>query len=573
MPEDSTAPDEEFRLAPIEEDEELGFADTSANEPEKIVAPEPSLDTTERLIPVTCSACKTRMYAGEDQIGMWKRCPDCERLTEIRYVEPKFRYVVEIDESGGYSVRPPEVTAGPERRINVDYSKESLLGEEAPEYVETRSFGEQQPKLEKMLQSLLDSKEEKEKARKEKEFRERVDNEIDQFRRERNSPSSGDPLARLIAEKEGSAYERNSGISETKSDPPDEESGPLPLRPSPSAPPKKTLPKPPQSPAPVPVPPRKNDSVNHGPSPSGKSVTEKPTATVREKRSGASTREWDPGPTPFWPGIANFLEPFYSAHNRKKLFVLFIFGLIANFCLEKVMSIIVRATLDSDPGKMISWGEMGILGFGFFLGGFFGVVWFVLVLMFSISILVSTSSGKIKVKNWVMFDLHLGISYVFWTALILFVSGYPGIFLIWGIEAFHPMNELPQVMIKLAIFLVGVFVTFPILFLCVTETDTFFGGWPKKTLGSLVRMPLLWVKFFTSILIFATLPVALLLAWLGLTLDFQDSWWIQSIGYYLTIALLKTLLWGFFPLIYFRFLGRVSWVISQEYPKLIEADD
>jgi len=95
---------DEFRLAPIDDEEELKLAPLAEEEARKI-APDFPLDTDLRLLPVVCSACKTRMYATENQVGMWKVCPDCLRETEIFYVEPEFRYTVELSEDGGYIVK------------------------------------------------------------------------------------------------------------------------------------------------------------------------------------------------------------------------------------------------------------------------------------------------------------------------------------------------------------------------------------------------------------------------------------------------------------------------------------
>jgi len=251
--------------------------------------------------------------------------------------------------------------------------------------------------------------------------------------------------------------------------------------------------------------------------------------------------------------------------------VLFIIGFLANFFLERVKSALGHVFLETHPegtAYIMSYADMGLFSVSFFIGMFFGIIWLVLVLLFGISILTTTSSGKIKVERWIMFDLGLGFSYVFWTALMVFVSFYPGVFLIWGIEAVFPAFATPQYVYPLlVIFFLSPIITFPILFLCVTETDTFFGGWPKKTLGSLALFPMLWVKFYGAVLLFSVVPFLFVVTLAHLNLVYYENPWMQSIWYYVVSAFLETVLLGFFPLVYFRFLGRVSWVISQDFPE------
>ncbi|MDR1291548.1 MAG: hypothetical protein LBK06_10140, partial [Planctomycetaceae bacterium] len=79
----------ELELEPIEDDE-LELEPIVDDEAAKQIAPDIPFNAGVRMIPVICSACRTRLYAGEDQVGLWKRCPDCYRLTEIRAVAPRF---------------------------------------------------------------------------------------------------------------------------------------------------------------------------------------------------------------------------------------------------------------------------------------------------------------------------------------------------------------------------------------------------------------------------------------------------------------------------------------------------
>ncbi|MDR1269738.1 MAG: hypothetical protein LBK82_09445, partial [Planctomycetaceae bacterium] len=65
------------------------------------------------LVPVVCSLCGTRMYAGENEIGGFKTCPDCGRQTEIKSVPKSERIQPVISPNGGYGVSQSEV---PEQR-------------------------------------------------------------------------------------------------------------------------------------------------------------------------------------------------------------------------------------------------------------------------------------------------------------------------------------------------------------------------------------------------------------------------------------------------------------------------
>ena len=509
---------EEFRLTPIDDEDEWNLA--PLEEETRKIAPDFSLDTDLRLMPVVCSACRTRMYATEDQTGMWKVCPDCLRETEIFYVEPEFRYTVELDENGGYIVKKPEIEHAPTFNIGVDYR--TVDGYQKPEFIQQRVFDDEQPKMEAFLQGLLESKIEKERKQKEQDFEKKIEEEM-----------------RLAKKKRQETVGENTNPSTWKTD----EKKVIPVV---KPPPK--LPTPPPSPLPSKKPPQ--------PEPP-------PLPSVGSELTPEDT-------TPFWPGLRNFLEPFLSPVNRKKLIVLFIIGFLANFFLEHVKSAFAHVFLETHPdgtSYVMSYADMGLFSINFFVGVFFGIIWLILVLLFGISILTTTASGKIKVERWIMFDLGLGFSYVFWTSLMVFVSFYPGVFLIWGIETvFPPFKTVEYVYPSLAIFFLSPIAVFPILFLSITETDTFFGGWPKKTLGSLVLFPMLWVKFYGAVFLFSVVPFVFLLALAQLNLIHYENPWMQSFWYYVLTALLETVLLGFFPLIYLRFLGRVSWVISQDFP-------
>jgi DNA-directed RNA polymerase subunit RPC12/RpoP len=64
---------------------------------------------TGSLIPVVCSLCGTRMYAGESEIGGYKTCPDCGRQTEIKAVPKSEQIQPVISPNGGYGVNQSEL--------------------------------------------------------------------------------------------------------------------------------------------------------------------------------------------------------------------------------------------------------------------------------------------------------------------------------------------------------------------------------------------------------------------------------------------------------------------------------
>ncbi|MGL6193866.1 MAG: hypothetical protein ACRC2T_03485, partial [Thermoguttaceae bacterium] len=204
----------------------------------------------------------------------------------------------------------------------------------------------------------------------------------------------------------------------------------------------------------------------------------------------------------------------------------------------------------------------------FFFGTFLGIIWAVLILLFGFSIYSETSKGRIRVDQWILFDLGLGASYVFWTALTLFVSFYPGVFFIWALKLFAPgfdaADSLVAFYVRITALGTSALFTFPFILLCITETDTFFGGFPSKTFTSVVSNPLLWIKFYVASLVFAVTPFLLVYGVAYVNLVYHENPLTHSPLYYVGVALLDAVVLGFFPLIYFRLLGRAAYVIQND---------
>lgn len=140
---------------PEHEDEELSLAPIEDDDANKIIAPELPFDPAVRWIPVICSACKTRLYAAESQVGMYKLCPECSRKTEIRAVPEKLVVTVEISENGGYVIKDPEVTGSQLFNLKVDTSHPSSPGRAGAGPL---MLDENQPALEKLLDNLMTDK-------------------------------------------------------------------------------------------------------------------------------------------------------------------------------------------------------------------------------------------------------------------------------------------------------------------------------------------------------------------------------------------------------------------------------
>lgn len=76
----------------------------------------------ERLIPVVCQVCETRMYAKESEIGQFKVCPDCETPNEVKAVPEEERLMPEPVGSE-YDLGTPSVVSAAKINYGVDYRR------------------------------------------------------------------------------------------------------------------------------------------------------------------------------------------------------------------------------------------------------------------------------------------------------------------------------------------------------------------------------------------------------------------------------------------------------------------
>ncbi len=511
--------DDSFLLAPIEE-EEIGLAPIE-DEPTIVIAPDFPFDTQQRLIPVVCSACKTRMYATEDQVGMYKVCPDCFRKTEIRAVDPEFLCEVESSEEGGYIVKLPELEEVPRARHDVDYR--TVEGTIKPQFVGDRYIEEQSPFLERMLDSALKSDEEKSEESRAVQFERKIEKEAEAVKTAaqggkleeyiagtKNDPAqAAGPAARRLAERER-LFNAVASTPATASPPP------RPARPAESK--VGSAPQPPPIPNPTPVRKRPNTSL---------------------------------------------LSPLFDHRFRPRLIVLCVCGLLGNFFGAKAGSMIWQVLIDEVYGQGLGYSydlsESGFFLISFWVGVALTVVWLTMLFLFGINLFWETAAGKRRVERWGSFDLGFGFSYFFWTLLILFLSGYPG-FLAWqGIGLLLPTWK--NWLILLLFF--GQFLCFPILFLCLIGSETFVGVRPRKTLASLRKQPGLWLRFYLKTALVVAVPSAVLFGLFFLGAGFADYEITQTHFYNAVAAILLTFC-GFFILLYFRLLGQAAWEIREQ---------
>lgn len=533
--------DDELGLAPWgDEDGDLGLAPVEDEDAKKVIAPDVPLKSGTRLIPVICSACRTRMYAGEDQVGLWKKCPDCERLTEIRYVPPKFMLIADDPEAaGGYEVKEPEIDRSEiyrqraeERLAEAEKRQRDYEARKNDARKPPPTFDDQGPPLERVFNTLLKSPEEIKEEQKIKKREAKIEAELEAVKKatregtleqylasKKGNRNADDPAARKRAEKQ-----RDFEAAQSEGD----FGGFTPPSHSNAAALFAAL----------------DDAIDD---------------VVQAKKP------------------SSLLEPLFDLRCRARMLILIVCGFFGNFFLLNANSMIWEVIFDRTNQPSADYGfrltgkgfsvpigslppmlwDSSVLIVCFWIGAVLSVIWVALLFLFAINLFLETREGKDRVENWIPFDLDFGFSYIGWCCLILFVSGFPG-FLLWqGLSYFQPEWEG----VLMLVLLIGHFFCFPILFLCVIESDTFLGQPPRKTLASLVRQPGFWLKFYTVSFPFAILPpgVGIGLALVGTI--FEEYWIMHTVLYYLVAAAILTAV-GFCVLLYFRLLGQTAWRIG-----------
>lgn len=565
--------DEDLQLVPVDDD--AG----------KEIAPEISHKSGIRLIPVICSACRTRLYAGENQVGLWKRCPVCERLNKIYPVDPKFILTADDPEAeDGYEVSEPEISKREMFRINADYRNLDSSGKK--EKVEDGDFflspisSEKQPLMDRMLDRFLKSDEENKEEQRALKREEKIQKELEGIKKavregkleehlslaeklpSKTSVDLPGPVERKLVEKQrvfeaAQAEEKKIQENKTRNRTDDQSTN------SQKKPENQSIP---------PVIQREQRQTTAEANPEAVlAALDAAIETVQktERNDNLFDRgKTDPsilsfqqtGPSQIDDGVqtnVSFWSPFFDPRASKRLIALAVFGFVGNLFGEKARSMIWQILIDKvhgqSPGYSYNLSENIVLLSSFWVGGVLSVVWFALIFLYGISVFEASSKGKNRVEYWMPFNLDFGLSYVGWTLLILYLSSLPGQILWFGVDTAKPeYGNLVLTLQPLLLFLI-----FPILYLCVIESETFFGCFPRKTLQSFLKDPKLWLHFLGKAFVLLGIPVLIFSGWSYLGLRLADYWIMQSLLYYLIAAALLTFA-GFAVLFYFRLLGLMA---------------
>ena len=511
--------DDEYHLAPIDEDE-LRLTPFDDEEADKPIAPDVPVRSDVKLVPVICTACKTRMYAGAHQVGLWKKCPDCYRLTLITAAEPEFVLTADDPETaGGYELQDTELGERQTFRIGIDYR--TLEEDRGEKRIIPRHFDDDTTKLERVFNNLLTTKEEKEETRQSQERERKISEEVEAVKRasregrleELLGSNPGDSLATRLAARRRNAEAAAGGIP----------------------------------PPPPPPPALRHDSQRRSTASSQKAADntalfdalDDAIADVDGRRRSPGSRlspKVGFGETDLPETTGKFFTPFLAASCQARMIVLLACGLIGNFFGEQVRAMIWWVLAETKPDRVFGSADQGLVAISFWIGGFFGIVWMTMMFLFGISIFLETAKGKHRVEQWVPFNLDFGLSYFGWSLLMILLSGIPGVFVWMATD------------LLTAIF-VSQFLCFPLLFLCVIESDTFFGVWPQKTLESLTHRTGLWLRFYVDAAVIVGVPA---LAIVGLY-----RWETESSLFSVAAAAVLTFC-GLFSLFYFRRLGLLA---------------
>ncbi len=236
------------------------------------------------------------------------------------------------------------------------------------------------------------------------------------------------------------------------------------------------------------------------------------------------------------------------------MLLLLIAGLLGNTFSEKAKVMIFSALADAN--YMFQKTDLVVL---FWLGVSMFIIWLAMLFLFGMSLFLEISQGKNRVEHWIPFNLNFGCSYFLWMLLILLVAGVPGTWLLVTLAYFFPeiRSFMPSLLPALNI------LVFPIVFLCVIESETFLGPFPRKTLTSLLRLPRLWLRFYATTFFLVVVPLIVLFLWTYAGMGKRDLWESQTVMY-----VFSGMIWtacGFFVLLYFLRLGLLAWEIEQEY--------
>lgn len=446
----------------IDDDIPLTLAEFD-DEPEQEIVEEEPFNPNVKLVPIECMSCRTRFYASENQIGKYRRCPDCDRLNLVPELEPEYRIEVELSPNGGYYVHDPQVSGGLKFRLNVDYRN------------------------------------------------------IPQVQQDRAIPDIYEPT--------------------------------LPISPqqpvTPSTPPEFSNTSPQQQPAQL-----------HKTSPTLEHTIKAPPIL-----SESAFVEKEP---PLYPGalLKGFFTPFFNQKASFRLlgllFLVFFGGL---FAVQTVTWLVQgwSDTIPDNPAHVYTRSESLVFFLNYMVGTTAIVLGGIFVLIYSLMICINSYKAKDKSSRWGDFNTDFGINICVWLVFFAMVTSIPGIALGMTLELIAPETFHRGWMTLFQG--ISFYLFFPILFLAVLENDLFYDFLnPKKVYRSFGKLFKTWLLFYlVSGLIFVIGFVPLtVLAFLRLQFELGENF-----HFIVFFALAFALAFMVVPMLYFRLIGRMAWIIQK----------
>ncbi|MDO5566819.1 MAG: hypothetical protein Q4G59_09200, partial [Planctomycetia bacterium] len=362
------------------------------------------------LIPVACDICKLLMYAGEEQVGQWKICPDCGRKTLIRPVKQLDKVVVEFSPDGGYQIRKVATAQQPTSRVVSDYRNIEGSVDYRTDRMPNRVVPEQDvDPLEAVMDEALSRKKHPKSS----------------------ADSSGDTIIPLQKQKGDSPQQNETVPIERKS---------------------------------VPVP-----QNTHGTDSTANRTKETPAKSLpAEPFQDKSVTSTQTARTPQY-SLKKFFYPFFDKCNSRRFMCDFIAGTLAiymslnlfRFLVQFVFSVKYFAADDSlglqEILQFLGQYMLGMLPFG---------VWFVFLAINAMTIFVQTKIGDDRVETWANFRTGFAVQYFVWIILLGMISLIPGQLISAGLFLQGCSSW------RLLFIPVSLYLLFPLFFLNVTEADT-----------------------------------------------------------------------------------------------------
>lgn len=582
-----------------------GFATYGVDGAAKIFGLE-EFDPNERIVPVVCSLCATRMYASEKQIGQMKTCPDCGTQTLIKDV-PEQEKILPQTEGNDYTLKVPEAAQRPPVRAGVDYrniegsldlENQQIKEEKAREAAEkaAEKARKDKKKDDGPLVSELNSAEAR--ATKGPETNESSSEGLSIVEDEELSV----PLPKPLTEKSTSLDVSTQFIVQEPFLPtsiPGAKPDAYDLNQQPVA---RLIPRPPPPPElfadseePLHVPMGPRAELVHGKQrPEHENRLAARTAQeLRHRRRVRSRAKWEeeedhrkvkhrePPAKPFFTGV---FRPFYRYGFRETLLTVLAIGSIPAAALTYA---------GPDGFKLFSEGifeagaEVTLMYLCFSVIGFFcASYWIAVFCTYLFNLFEVTLNGFDRVELPPDLSYMDGLSavakmtllsfcavlpgYLLWFLVHLFVLDFHGTELTYG-NVFNPVAEIatsedaltpPQLKMSLLFItfcLVSHWIFYPIVFLSgIESTEQGFTPYSSQTLKSLFSLRTIWMRFYID-----TLPSSAVLAIFVFSFHFfgfyHETLFSNGLQF-VSILLLGSAA----AVMYYRLLGRLAWVIESD---------